>query len=177
MVQVRCLPVLANQFEPTTANACDSVTVQLRDAITYGVVQSVKTVLNQDGTVACVFPPVSGNYYVAVQHRNAIETWSSNPIAISSTPVSYDFTTAANKAYGDNQIEVSTGIWAFYSGDVLKDFAESIDLGDLNQVETEINNFSFGYFAEDLNGDGNVDLGDTPFLEDNINSFIFSNHP
>jgi hypothetical protein len=60
---------------------------------------------------------------------------------------------------------------------VLKDFAESIDLGDLNQVETEINNFSFGYFAEDLNGDGNVDLGDTPFLEDNINSFIFSNHP
>jgi hypothetical protein len=171
------LPVLANQFEPTTANACDSVTVQLRDAITYGVVQSVKTVLNQDGTVACVFPPVSGNYYVAVQHRNAIETWSSNPISISSTPVSYDFTTAANKAYGDNQIEVSTGIWAFYSGDVLKDFAESIDLGDLNQVETEINNFSFGYFAEDLNGDGNVDLGDTPFLEDNINSFIFSNHP
>jgi hypothetical protein len=171
------LPVLANQFEPTTANACDSVTIQLRDAITYGVVQSVKTVLNQDGTVACVFPPVSGNYYVAVQHRNAIETWSANPIAIGSTPVSYDFTTAANKAYGDNQIQVSTGIWAFYSGDVLKDFAESIDLGDLNQVETEINNFSFGYFAEDLNGDGNVDLGDTPFLEDNINSFIFSNHP
>ena len=40
-----------------------------------------------------------------------------------------------------------------------------------------INNFSFGYYATDINGDGNVDLLDFPDVEDNINNFIFSYHP
>jgi hypothetical protein len=172
------VPALANQGEISTATACDSITVQLRDSLTPStIIQSVKVVLNQDGTATCSFPSVNGSYYIAVIHRNAIETWSANPVAISSTPVTYDFTTNLNKAFGDNQVEVATGVWAFYSGDIVKDFAESIDLIDLGQVEDEINNFSFGYFAEDLNGDGNVDILDTPNLESNINSFIFSNHP
>jgi hypothetical protein len=174
------LPVLANQGEMSSATACDSIDVQLRDASApYNVVHTIRPVLNQDGSANCVFPAVNGNYYIAVIHRNAVETWSANPIAVGAVPVNYDFSTSANQAYGDNQIQVSVSpaVFALYSGDVVKDFAESIDLIDLDQVEFEISNFSFGYFAEDLNGDGNVDILDTPNLEDNINSFIFSAKP
>jgi len=170
------LPVLANQGEPTTATATDSIDVELRDATApYAVVASVRTVLNQDGTATSIFPAVSGSYYIVVKHRNAIQTWSANPVAIAATPVNYNFSTAASQAFGNNQVEVTTGIWAFFSGDVATD--ENMDLLDLGLVETDINNFEFGYRATDINGDGNVDLLDTPALEVNINNFIFSNHP
>ena len=87
----------------------------------------------------------------------------------------YDFTTAANKAYGSNQIEMEPGIWALFSGDLNTD--DNIDLLDLSPLEADINNFSFGHFATDINGDGNVDLLDNPLLEQNINNFVFSIHP
>jgi hypothetical protein len=109
-----------------------------------------------------------------IKHRNAIETWSANPITISGI-TNYDFTTSASQAYGSNQTEVESGIWAFYSGDINQD--ENIDLLDLGDIETDINNFQFGYFATDINGDGNVDLLDGPIVENNINSFVFSSHP
>jgi hypothetical protein len=48
---------------------------------------------------------------------------------------------------------------------------------DIGLLETDINNFEFGYFATDINGDGNVDLLDNPTLETNVNGFIFSMHP
>lgn len=169
------LPVLANQFEPTTAGACDSIDVELRDEFTYAVAASVRTVLQTNGTASCTFPALSGNYYIAVKHRNAIQTWSANPVAIGSTPATYNFTTAASQAYGDNQIEVATGLWAFYSGDVVVD--ENMDLLDINLVEADISGFGSGYLATDINGDGNVDLLDSPSVEANISSFIFSNHP
>lgn len=169
------LPVLANQFEPTTSGACDSIDVELRDEFTYAVVQSVRTVLQQNGHATCVFPPVTGNYYIAVKHRNAMQTWSANPVTFGSTPVSYDFSTAANKAYGDNQKEVSIGVFAFYSGDVVID--ENMDLLDINAVEADITGFGSGYLPTDINGDGNVDLLDSPPVENNISNFIFSSHP
>lgn len=169
------LPVLANQFEPTTPTACDSIDVELRDGTTYALAQSVRTVLQQNGTATCIFPPVSGSYYIVIKHRNAIQTWSANPVVFGATPVTYDFTTTANKAYGDNQKEVSPGVFALYSGDVVVD--ENMDLLDINAVEADITAFGSGYLPTDINGDGNVDLLDSPPAEDNISSFIFSNHP
>jgi len=87
----------------------------------------------------------------------------------------YDFTSAANKGYGDNQKEIEPNIWAIYSGDLNHD--ENIDLIDVGIIELDINDFQFGYRDADLNGDGNVDLLDAPILEGNVNAFIFSNHP
>ena len=89
--------------------------------------------------------------------------------------MSYNFSTAATQAYGDNQHEVSTGVWAFYTGDIVID--ENVDLLDLGFLETDISNFAYGYATTDLNGDGNVDLLDSPILEDNISNFVFSAHP
>ncbi|MBK7764062.1 MAG: hypothetical protein IPI46_12070 [Bacteroidetes bacterium] len=170
-------PVLANQGEPTTMGACDTITVELHsDVAPYGIDATTTAVLQQNGTATCIFPPVTGNKYIVVKHRSAVQTWSTNPVAIG-TSVSYNFSTAANQAYGDNQIQVSTSpvIYAFYSGDIVID--ENIDLLDLGYLETEISNFSFGFNPADLNGDGNVDLLDSPLLEANISNFIFSNHP
>jgi hypothetical protein len=96
-------------------------------------------------------------------------------VAIGNSPVSYNFTTAANKAYGSNQVQVAPGKFAFFSGDVIQD--ENIDLLDVGAVEMGINDFLFGYHAIDINGDGNIDLLDIPVLETNVNDFIFSIHP
>jgi hypothetical protein len=126
------LPVLANQGEVSTATACDSIDVELRDITTYAMVQSVRTVLNQNGTANCVFPATTGDYYIVVKHRSAIQTWSALPVTVGPTAVSYNFTSAANQAYGDNQVEVSTGVWALYSGDIIID--ENIDLLDLGST-------------------------------------------
>ena len=124
----------------------------------------------------CTFTSAaSGNsYYIVVKHRNAVQTWSANPVLMSAS-TSYDFSNLAAKAYGNNEVLVASGIWALYSGDINSD--ENVDLLDASQLESDINNFEFGYQSTDLNGDGNVDLLDSPILELNINNFIFSNHP
>jgi hypothetical protein len=122
-----------------------------------------------------VFPPLSGHYYIAVKHRNALQTWSADSLLLGPTPANYDFTTDITKAYGNSMIQVENGIWAFFSGDVNLD--ENIDLADLGSVDMDIFNFAYGYEASDLNGDGNVDLLDTNPLEDNIPNYIFSIHP
>ena len=172
------LPVLANQGEASTAAACDSIDVELHSSTApFGTVQTIRTILNQNGTAYCSFTSLlPANYYVAIKHRSAAQTWSAVPIAINNiTPMSYNFSTAASQAFGDNQVEVATGVWAFYSGDIVVD--ENIDLLDLGYLETDISVFAYGYLPTDLNGDGNVDLLDSPILESNISNFIFAWHP
>ena len=170
-------PTLMNQGIGNSSMNVDTITVQLRNASApYTVVASTKTILKTDGTTIASFASLvpNGNYYIVVKHRNAIETWSANPINLP-TISTYDFSTAANKAFGNNQRNIGNGQYAIYSGDINGD--ENIDLLDLGDVEADITAFNFGYFATDLNGDGNVDLLDGPIVENNINGFIFSSHP
>lgn len=173
-------PALMNQGQANTSLDCDTITVELHNDLNPGIISyTCQSVLHTNGTATCLFPGgvAAGDYYLAIKHRNTIETWSASPVTFSGSTIGYNFSTAQGQAYGGNQVEVSSGIWAFYSGDVVKDAGESIDLIDLGQVETEVNNFSFGYFAEDLNGDGNVDILDSPAIENSISNFIYANHP
>ena len=112
---------------------------------------------------------------MVVRHRNANEPWSATPIALGTAPFTYDFTTASTMVYGGNMIQKDPNIWALYSGDVNTD--RNVDLIDISQLETDLENFSFGYFSTDINGDGNVDLLDIPIVEENISNFTFSAHP
>lgn len=170
------VPTLANQFEVSTSTACDSIDVELHDENTPAtIIASTRVILNQDGTAECSFPALSGNYYIAVKHRNAIQTWSASPVSFATSTVNYNFSTSASQAYGSNMVSLAAGVWGFYSGDIAVD--ENMDLLDLGLVEVDISNFGSGYLATDLNGDGNVDLLDSVPLEDNIGNFIFSNHP
>jgi hypothetical protein len=170
------LPVLLNQGEPTTLNACDTVLISLRNATApYGIVHSAKAVLQQNGSVVANFSNVSGNFYIVVHHRNALPVWSAMPVAFTGSSVSYNFSTSNTQSYGNNMIQVSPGIWAFYSGDLVKD--ENIDLLDLVFLESDIGQFNYGYQSTDLNGDGNVDLVDEVNLQINLSNYIYSIHP
>ena len=168
-------PVLLNQGLAYCNTITDSIEVELRDSINYALISSTKTLIHTDGSAVCKLPNVNGRYYVAIKHRNALLTWSSSTVLISNIPAFYDFTLSNVKAYGNNQVEIDTNMWGFYSGDINQD--ENIDLLDIGLVENDINNFQFGYRDADLNGDGNVDLLDSPILEGNVNNFIFSIHP
>ena len=170
------LPVLANQGIASVPGACDSMMVELHNSVApYAVSYSTKTIMNTNGIATCTFPFITGSYYIVLKHRNALETWSAVPVIMSTSPVSYNFSTSNSQAYGANQVQLSNGAWAIYSGDLNVD--QNIDLLDTPFLETAIGNFSFGYYPTDLNGDGNVDLLDTPVLETNISNFVFCAHP
>ena len=163
--------VMANQgYLPTPASGdCDDITVELHDAVTTTTVSYTATArLLANGTAVVTFPSaVTGNYYIAIKHRNSIQTWSTDPVAFGAT-TSYDFSTAATQAYASNMVEVETGVWAIYTGDLNQD--DFIDSFDFPIFDLDATNGVAGvYVATDMNGDGFVDPFDFPVFD--VNSF------
>lgn len=168
-------PVKANQGVGTSTTDVDDITIELRDATTYAVVATTTGVLQTDGTAACTFATAqTGSFFIAVKHRNAVQTWSAAPVTLGSVS-SYDFTTAANKAFGDNMKEVSSGVWALYSGDLNQD--ESIDISDGDTLMNDSYNSAYGYLATDLNGDGSVDISDLDYFYNNSYNSVYTHNP
>ena len=60
------------------------------------------------------------NYYIAVKHRNGLQTWSASGQSFSGGTLTYDFTSAATQAYNSNMIQVGSK-YCLYSGDVTQD--------------------------------------------------------
>lgn len=172
------VPVMVNQN--TSINPADVGLIDV--AIMNGTTQVEEiqgVMLHVDGTTGLIpyaNTTPTGLYRIRVRHRNTIETWSSetNLVQIGGS-ASYDFSNAANKAYGSNQIEVESGVWAFYSGDVNQD--ENIENTDFTILEADITNSEFGDRPTDLNGDGVVDNSDSDFVVNNANNFIYSQQP
>lgn len=105
-----------------------------------------------------------GNYYIVIKHRNHLETWSALPQSFSTgTPVNYDFTTASNKAYGNNMKQVGS-VWVLYSGDINQD--GFVDPEDYNAFISQFG--KDGYISADLNGDTYGDGYDLPYLYPNF---------
>ena len=169
-------PVKNNQdFVSPTTDVADIV-VELYDASTLTLVTSTTALLLTDGTAVCTFATApSGSFYLTVRGSNFIQTWSAAPVSVGSTPLTYDFSDAANKAYGDNMVLLETGVYGLFSGELNAD--GNIDNADYLIWETDANNFEFGVFPTDLNGDGNVDNADYLFWETNANNFVFSVTP
>jgi hypothetical protein len=171
-------PTLFNQSVASVPNTkTDSILVELRTTTSPYVLEASKRVLlNRDGTATCTFNNFTGGtFYVVVKHRNSVETWSKVGVSISPTPSLYNFSTARNKAFGDNQVEVQTGVWAIYTGDI--DHDGIVDNNDFSLWESDANNFSAGYFATDMDGDGIVDNNDFSLWENNANNFVGSVFP
>ena len=178
-------PVLQyNQGVTLDTTLCDSVTVALYSPSNiatntpgpYTPDYTFNAIATTKGISIAQFPAsLEGtSYWISLEHRNHISTWSANPVTIQEY-TTYDFSNASNKAYGSNMKEVSAGVWASFSGDINQD--ENVDLLDLSILDSSISNFDFGYVSTDINGDSNVDLLDNPIIEENINQFIFSVHP
>ena len=155
----------------------DTATVELDSSnFAYTTVATFKGPFLANGTMTCTFgSAIAGHsYYIVVKTRNAIQTWSAAPVPFTAT-TNYDFTTASNRAYGDEMDSLAPGVWAFWSGDINQD--ENIDLIDYPILCLGINQGLCGYYASDLNGDGNVDLIDFAILERSICMGVFSFHP
>ncbi len=171
------VPVKANQLVAGATNTdVDDVTVELRSATDGALVDTAIAALKTNGIAVATFPnAAAGSYYLVVKYKNAIETWSATPQSVGLTPLAYDFTNAASKAYGNNMKQVSAGVYAIYSGDINLD--SNIDNLDYSAWEEDANNLMSGYFATDLNGDGNVDNLDYSIWETNSNNFVYSITP
>ncbi len=138
----------------------DTVNVELRsNTFPYLKIDETRVYLDRSGQGNGLFLNAENMtpYYLIVKHRNALETWSSNAVTISSNQLSYDFTTGVNKALGNNLVN-KNGKWCMFSGDVNGD--GFIDVADLNQVFIDNINGAEGYIVTDLNGDMITEIED-----------------
>jgi hypothetical protein len=135
------------------------------------MVGSPKTVdLLTDGTVQVTMPgTLSGDYYIAVLHRNSLETWSASPVSFAGSSISYDFSGAASAAFGNNLKQDGT-LYLLYSGDVNQD--GNIDGFDIDLIDFKTSAFGAGYLPEDINGDGITDALDLITTDNNGSLFI-----
>jgi hypothetical protein len=160
-------------------NAKDTVRIYLRrwyeTAVNFdsgkAVLDSVSMTLNFN------FQDLQDSYYYAViRHRNSLETWT-KPFYIRESSQSYDLTTALNKAYGDNQIQVDNTpvMFSIYGGDVDQD--GSIDATDLSMIDNDSYIFAAGYKKTDVNGDRFVDASDAAVTDNNATNFVAAIRP
>ncbi len=150
----------------------DTTLVYLRsDFSPYSIIDSATSVLDQNGNGTFYFGnAVNGtSYYVVVNHRNSIETWSASTHSFTGDTLSYDFTTGASAAYGNNQEPVGSR-WTIFSGDINKD--GSVDLSDLSLVYNDAASFVSGYVLTDVNGDLLTDLNDLLDVYENASKFV-----
>lgn len=166
-------------------NVNDSVTIYLRNNTTpYAIVDSATAVVDKVSLRGLFeFANVtSGNYYMDVRYRkspvfrNGVTTWSrSGGEALTQyNGFSYDFTDAANKAYGDNQL-LKGAIYVTYNGDVNQD--GTVDASDASAIDNDISNFASGYLNTDLNGDEFIDASDAAVTDNNAFNFVGSVTP
>ena len=139
-----------------------------------------KVILMSDGSASADFPGITqGNYYyIAVKHRNSLETWSRYPVLIDLNTF-YDFTGSLNAAYGNGlnpPLEsMGGGKYALYSGDVNQD--GRINNADYIIMENDVLSVLFGYYVSDLNGDGVVESDDYSLMENNMLKSIIIARP
>jgi hypothetical protein len=156
----------------------DWVVVELRSPLRADSIIATRSgILQRDGDVVHIdgesnirfeFIP-SGNYYVAIRHRNHLGLITKDPYFLSPEPVEIDFTNSVTNLYGDFPATDINGERLLWSGDLNRDkFATyqgpQNDIMSLffavmfDTLNTEIlaNYISSGYLNEDLNMDGQV---------------------
>ena len=141
----------------------ERITVQLRDKDDYSIVvtQDDKVNLLSDGKASFYLSSELFNdqYYITIITRNHLETTSAAPVSFAGTnPVEYNFTDAAEKAYGANQAQLTTGVFGLYAGDILQNGEVTIE--DRSSVINALSIGARGYIPEDLDGNGEVDIND-----------------
>lgn len=154
-------------------NLKDTIWIYLRNTIIpyYTITDSAKTELDSNGQGLVNFTNAVNDvwYYLIIKHRNSIETWSSQKIMFQGNQISYDFTTGANKAYGNNLV-LKGSKYCIYGGDSNQDGI--IDLTDVNLIYNDAKNAVSGYVNSDLTGDNFVDLSDLTLAFNNSAGFV-----
>ena len=158
----------------TAYSITDWVLVELRSApsiVTESIaalVSSDGTLRNADGTTPLKFATTSGNYYLSVRHRNHLGVMTANPIAVSTTAQTIDFTNAATATYGTNAQKTGAvnAMWAGNATGINSTNPEKViyagsgtDVGAVRLIALSIGTLGTssvvaGYRNSDLNLDG-----------------------
>jgi hypothetical protein len=158
------LKVLLEAINPRT----DTITVSISEAGNPGeIIESKKMFLASDGSGTGKFtlPDNTGRYYLLINHRNSLMTWSRlGGEVFTDYFLNYDFSTDSTQAFGSN-MKMKNSKAYIYSGDVNKDGV--IDVSDLSNVDNSAYQLLGGYLSTDINGDGITDIADISFVENN----------
>jgi hypothetical protein len=160
-------------------NVVDWVLIELRDTTDASLATGETVIARQaafllnDGSVvdtagneACsVAATVTNNLYVVIWHRNHLGIMSANPVIKSGGVYTYDFTTSAEQAFGDNQADLGSGVYGMYAADMnANGVVDETDLNLWKQIAGQK-----GYLTEDANLDSQVDNKDkNDFWQQNI---------
>ena len=163
---------------------CDTVRIELHNPVSpYSIAENVTGTMALNGNIAFTLPSsfLGQSYYIVIKHRNALETWSANPVNFSSGGL-YDFSSAISKAYGSNQLAVGPGVYAIYSGDISNGMSAGVADGQINfsdytELQNSLGQFLYSYDFHDLTGDFVVETMDFSLIENNINLNISVKKP
>ncbi len=109
-------------------------------------------------------------YYIQLNHRNSVETWSaSGGSTVNLKRPFLDFTSSASVAYGNNLIAVG-GVYCIYGGDTNTDGV--VDALDLSLADNDAFSVVTGYVNTDVTGDGVVDGADMSLIENNAFAYV-----
>jgi len=153
----------------------DTVTAYLHQSISpYLKIDSAKSVIDSISFSGLfnLFNAPSGNYYIAINQFNTIETWSKiggENLVNNGSIYNYDFTSSINKAYGNN-LKLKGSRYCLFSGDVNQDGV--VDISDGSRILNDANNFAMGYLPTDLNGDRLVDISDALLADNNGFNYV-----
>ncbi len=159
-------------------NLCDTVILEIHQSgLPHSLVQSVKGTIDINGYGNFTFSSSTfgGSYYLVVRHRSALEVWSTTPVNFNSTAITYSFTDADSKAFGNRLFNAGGGYYVFYNGDINQDgFFTS---ADYTSIESKARTFSTGYVKDDLNGDHFVESNDYIIVENNFKLQVSVSRP
>jgi hypothetical protein len=159
------------------AGIADQITVELHSAANYNTIVHLAhhVNLNTNGTVNITIPAsISGSYYITIRHRNSITTTTAAPVSFSPEIINYSFDNPS-KAYGGNLLQMITGQFVIYSGDVNQDGV--VDTADMTPIDNDSANYAAGYLDTDVNGDGVIDTADMTIVDNNAAAYVGSITP
>ncbi len=161
---------LTDRFETPVA---ERILVELRHKDDYNTLVADRWAdLKEDGVATFdLSSDYNGAYYITIKTRNHLETVSASPVCFEGTePVTYNFTSSAGRAYGNNQACLGNGRYGLFAGDVNQD--GYININDLSVTIDQVRMGGMGYLPEDITGNGFVDINDLSPVIDNVRKGI-----
>jgi len=102
----------------------------------YSIIDSSVAFTSFNGICPLSFANASDNvpYYLVLNHRNTIETWSSTSVKFNNSEANFIFKTDSSSAFGNNMklVDTSPVRYGLFSGDVNKD--GTIDVTDVVNI-------------------------------------------